>query len=128
MKTFHVQLLNSDYKMNALAKRAELHKILCTVYNLSSTLETTIYQGVNTKYYYNDASLARGGICRCTRFCTGQGDGASIGACKRITIAIFQTGSIIITGARTRKQLDEAYEFINQIIRTHAKEVTRPAA
>jgi len=128
MKTFNVQLLNSDYKMNALAKRAELHKILCTVYNLSSTLETTIYQGVNTKYYYNDASLSGGGICRCARFCTGQGDGTSIGACKRITIAIFQTGSIIITGARTRKQLDEAYEFINQIIRTHAKEVTRPAA
>lgn len=127
MKTFNVQLLNSDYKMNALAKRAELHKILCTTYNLSSTLETTIYQGVNTKYYYNEASLLGGGICRCARFCTGQGDGTSIGACKRITIAIFQTGSIIITGARTRKQLDEAYEFINQIIRTHAKEVTRPA-
>jgi TATA-box binding protein (TBP) (component of TFIID and TFIIIB) len=127
MKTFNVQLLNSDYKMNALAKRAELHKILCSVYNLSSTLETTIYQGVNTKYYYNEESLLGGGICRCPRFCTGQGNGATIGACKRITIAIFQTGSIIITGARTRKQLDEAYDFINKIIRTHAIEVTRPA-
>jgi hypothetical protein len=127
IKSFNVQLLNSDYKMNAFAKRAELHKILCSEYNLSSTLETTIYQGVNTKYYYNEASRLGGGICRCARFCTGQGDGTSIGACKRITIAIFQTGSIIITGARTRKQLDEAYNFINEIIRTHKKEVTRPA-
>jgi hypothetical protein len=127
IKAFNVQLLNSDYKMNALAKRTELHKILCEVYNMSSTLETTIYQGVNTKYYYNDSCLVGKGICHCPRFCTGQGDGTKIGACKRITIAVFQTGSIIITGARTRKQLDEAYVFINNIIRTHATEVTRPA-
>lgn len=127
LKTFQVQLLNSDYKINALVKRAELHRILCGVYNLSSTLETTIYQGVNTKYYYNESSPAGRGICRCPRFCTGQGDGTDIGKCKRITIAIFQTGSIIITGARTRKQLDEAYHFINGIIQKHMGEITRPA-
>jgi TATA-box binding protein (TBP) (component of TFIID and TFIIIB) len=123
---FNVQLLNSDYKMNAQAKRAELHRILCETYNLSSTLETTIYQGVNTKYYYNETSPAGGGICRCPKFCSGQGDGTEVGTCKRITIAVFQTGSIIITGARTKRQLDEAYEFMNRILRTHAKEVSRP--
>ena len=122
---FNVQLLNSDYKMNAQAKRAELHKILCEVYNLSSTLETTIYQGVNTKYYYNETSPAGGGICRCPRFCSGQGDGTAVGTCKRITIAVFQTGSIIITGARTRRQLDEAYDFMNRILRAHSKDVSR---
>jgi hypothetical protein len=126
LKKFAVQLLNSDYKMNAFAKRAELHKILCEQYHLSSTLETTIYQGVNTKYYYNEASSGKKGICHCPKFCSGQGDGSTIGTCKKITIAIFQTGSIIITGARTRKQLDEAYEYMNDIMRVHSKEVTRP--
>jgi hypothetical protein len=126
IKKFAVQLLNSDYKMNALAKRAELHKILCERYHLSSTLETTIYQGVNTKYYYNEASPDRNGICNCPKFCTGQGDGLQVGNCKRITIAIFQTGSIIITGARTKRQLDEAYEFMNQILITHGRDVTKP--
>lgn len=125
---FAVQLLNSDYKMNALVKRAELHRLLCQEYRLSSTLETTIYQGVNTKYYYNEASPDKNGICNCPKFCSGQGCGTKIGSCKRITIAIFQTGSIIITGARTKPQLDEAYEFINRIIRKHFTEVTRPAA
>ena len=125
LKKFNVQLLNSDYKMNAQAKRAELHRILCEVYNLSSTLETTIYQGVNTKYYYNETTPAGGGICRCPKFCTGQGDGTAIGLCKRITIAVFQTGSIIITGARTHRQLNEAYEFMNRILRSHSKEVSR---
>ena len=125
IKKFAVQLLNSDYKMNALAKRAELHKILCERYHLSSTLETTIYQGVNTKYYYNEASPDRNGICNCPKFCSGQGDGLQIGNCKRITIAIFQTGSIIITGARTKRQLDEAYEFMNQILTDHCRDVTK---
>jgi hypothetical protein len=125
LKKFTVQLLNSDYKVNTLIKRAELHRILCTKYHLSSTFETTIYQGVNTKYYYNDKTSEKNGLCKCDKFCNGQGDGTDIGLCKRITIAIFQTGSIIITGARTQRQLDEAYDFINTIIRKHLAEVTR---
>ena len=116
---FAIQLLNSDYKMNTLLKRAELHRILCQDYRLSSTLETTIYQGVNTKYYYNEASTNKNGICMCPRFCNGQGDGTALGKCKKITIAAFQTGSIIITGARNRKQLDESYEFMNRVLQTH---------
>jgi TATA-box binding protein (TBP) (component of TFIID and TFIIIB) len=127
LKKFAVQLLNSDYKMGALAKRSELHKILCEQYRLSSTLETTIYQGVNTKYYYNKENTgATKGICNCPKFCSGQGDGEKVGQCKRITIAVFQTGSVIITGARTRAQLDEAYEFMNGVLETHKNDVTRP--
>ena len=123
---FAIQLLNSDYKISALLKRAELHRILCNTYNLSSSLETTIYQGVNTKYYYNEASTIHNGVCMCPRFCNGQGDGTSIGTCKKITIAAFQTGSIIITGARNVRQLDEAYEFINNILQRHRDTTTKP--
>lgn len=125
---FAIQLLNSDYKMNTLVKRDELHRILTSTYRLFSTLETTIYQGVNTKYYYNEEAplTAMRGICNCPRPCTGQGDGKTIGNCKRVTISVFQTGSVIITGARTRSQLDEAYIYINTILRRHASEVLKP--
>ena len=123
---FSVQLLNSDYKMNALVRRDELHKILSQRYKLFSTLETTIYQGINTKYYYNEKSLRKNGICWCDKCCNGQGDGKELGQCKRITIAIFQTGSVIITGARNMAQLDEAYVFINEIIKNHCSEVLKP--
>ena len=128
---FAIQLLNSDYKMSALLKRAELHRILCQEYRLLSTLETTYYQGVNTKYYYNEMAAETGaigahrGICMCTKFCNGQGDGTKVGACKKITIAAFQTGSIIITGARNKKQLDEAYDFMNEILQRHRAHITR---
>ena len=122
---FSIQLLNSDYKVNALIKRAELHRILCQQYRLSSTLETTIYQGVNTKYYYNEAYSTKEGICTCPRFCNGQGDGTTMGSCKKITIAAFQTGSIIITGARNKAQLDEAYDFMNRILKAHKDSVIK---
>jgi len=126
IEKFSVQLLNSDYKMNALVRRDELHKIIVNQYKLFSTLETTIYQGINTKYYYNEASEKKNGICWCERCCGGQGNGKELGSCKRITIAIFQTGSVIITGARNQEQLDESYIFINNIIKTHAHEVLKP--
>lgn len=126
LQKFAIQLLNSDYKVNALIKRAELHRILCHEYRLSSTLETTIYQGVNTKYYYNESYQTKSGICTCPRFCTGQGDGTEVGKCKKITIAAFQTGSIIITGARNKPQLNEAYEFMNRVLRDHKDTVTKP--
>ncbi|NBO70995.1 MAG: hypothetical protein EBU66_05450 [Bacteroidetes bacterium] len=125
LQKFAIQLLNSDYKMNAPIKRAELHRILCQEYRLSSTLETTIYQGVNTKYYYNESAPATRGICMCPRFCNGQGDGTKLGSCKKITIAAFQTGSIIITGARNTQQLDEAYGFINEVLQTHRAVVAK---
>ena len=126
VEKFAVQLLNSDYKMNALVRRDELHKILSQKYKLFSTLETTIYQGINTKYYYNEKSERKNGICWCERACNGQGDGKELGNCKRITIAIFQTGSVIITGARNHAQLDEAYDFINDILKKHSIETLKP--
>jgi hypothetical protein len=123
---FAIQLLNSDYKMSALLKREELHRLLCQKYRLFSTLEKNIYQGVNTKYFYNEAAPQNRGICRCPKFCTGQGDGKSIGSCKKITIAAFQTGSIIITGARNNAQLSEAYEFINEVLQQHRDILAKP--
>jgi TATA-box binding protein (TBP) (component of TFIID and TFIIIB) len=125
MDRFSVQLLNSDYKVNALVRRDELHRLLVNKYKLFSTLETTIYQGINTKYYYNEQAKCKNGICMCDKICNGQGDGKNEGACKRITIAIFQTGSIIITGARNLHQLEEAYEFINKIMKEHSTEVLK---
>jgi hypothetical protein len=125
---FAIQLLNSDYKVNADVKRSDLHKILCQQYRLFSTLETTNYQGVKTGYYYNEIYPVKTGICRCPSFCNGQGDGISVGGCKKITIAVFQTGSIIVTGARNTEQLDEAYEFMNAILRNHSSDILTPRA
>jgi len=117
-----VPLINTDYSLNYDINQDNLHRIFLERYNLFSMLEKTIYQGVNTKYYYNSSNKAKG-VCACPTFCKGQGLGNGAGECKRITMSIFRTGKIIITGARTMDQIEETYEFLNRILRAHAPEV-----
>ena len=121
---FRVQLINSDYSINRQIHQEKLHKVLSNVYNLFSSHESTIYQGVNTKYYYNKkGNPLRPGICECKLPCTGQGLGDGDGQCKRITISPFSSGKIIITGAREMDQINEAYEFFNEILKAHQNEI-----
>jgi TATA-box binding protein (TBP) (component of TFIID and TFIIIB) len=125
MTKFCIQLINSDYSINRQIYQDKLHKILSNVYSLFSSHESTIYQGVNTKYYYNKkrSKALRPGICNCTASCNGQGNGDGDGQCKRITISPFSSGKIIITGARDMDQINEAYEFFNVILERHQQEI-----
>ena len=126
---YSIQLINSDYQVNGNINREKLHEILINTYNLFSSFEATIYQGCDTKYYYNEAAPpdAVEGICPCGEtLCIGNGDGTTLGQCKEITISPFHTGSIIITGARRFEQIYKAYVFINKILKTHAREIIKP--
>lgn len=115
---FSVQLINTDYALNKFINQDALHKIFINEYNLFSMLEKTIYQGVNTKFFYNTKN-PKSGICECENFCKGQGSGEGEGECKRITMSIFRTGRIIITGARELKQIEAAYKFLNNVFDKH---------
>ena len=126
LQKFKVQLINSDYQISYGINRTALHTILSKTYGLFSTFESTIYQGVNTKYYYNTSQKGgRPGVCMCAKRCRGQGDGDGPGECKKITMSVFQTGKIIITGAREMVQLDEAYQFLNRVLWNHRKDILR---
>ena len=125
---YETQLVNSDYSIGVPIRRDRLHKILVETYGLFSTFESTVYQGVNTKFFYNKARTSGPpGICLCPTPCEGTGGGEAIGDCKRITISPFQTGRIIITGARSLEQINEAYHFMNEIFTKHAAEIIRIA-
>jgi len=124
LQKFRIQLINSDYSINRQIYQDKLHKVLSNVYNLFSSHESTIYQGVNTKYYYNKkGNPLRPGICECKTQCSGQGNGDGDGQCKRITISPFSSGKIIITGGREMDQINEAYEFFNEILKTHQDQI-----
>ncbi len=126
LKDISVKLINTDYFINALIKRDSLFQVLVNKYNIFSINEKTIYQGVNAKYYYNKANKTRPGICSCKGRCRGQGEGDGDGECKRVTLCIFQDGKIIVTGARTMDQINEAYHFLNKVLQDNAAEVLRP--
>jgi hypothetical protein len=122
-----VQLVNTDFSIGAKVRRDVLHRILIEKYRLNSSYESAIYQGVKTKYFYNAERPAGSapGLCPCEKLCKGTGDGSKLGACKKITISPFQTGQVIITGARTMDQINEAYGFIKSVFKDNADEVLR---
>lgn len=126
IQRFSVQLINTDYTINKFINQDALHKILINEYNMVSMLEKTIYQGVNTKFFFN-TNNNHSGICCCNRLCKGQGTGDGNGECKRITMSIFRTGTIIITGARELHQIQSAYQFLNSIFdKYHSKIMYEP--
>ena len=127
IQKFDICMINSDYAINKAIRRDRLYRTLVEEYGLWSSFEPTIYQGVNTKFFWNKMRPADAppGICVCPTPCYGDGDGYSIGCCKKITIAPFRTGKIIITGAKRMEQLDDAYEFMNGVFHKHSEQVLR---
>lgn len=121
IKDFQIVLINSDYSTHFKIKRDVLHNILVKDYGIFSSYEPCIYPGVNSKYYWNNdyknKKIYKEGICHCTKNCTGKGKGCGNGNCKKITVSIFQSGNIIITGARSVEQINDAYEFINKVLK-----------
>jgi len=124
---FDICMMNSDYTIGRAIRRDQLYKILVEKYGLWSSFEPTIYQGVNTKFFWNKVRPAAApiGICVCPTPCDGSGSGYGIGQCKKITISPFRTGSIIITGAKHPEQLHDAYNFINGVLETYSATVLR---
>ena len=120
----NIHLINSDYTTGFKIKRDVLHSLLVNDYNVYSTYEPCIYPGVNTKYYWNTSNTTDG-VCNCTNKCNGKGNGNGDGKCKKVTISIFQSGAIIITGATNYVQLEDAYNFINNILDEHFKDLER---
>jgi len=109
----NIVLINSDFDIGCKIRRDILHREIIDA-GLYSSYEPCIYPGVNIKYYFN--SNQNDGICKCSAMCIGKGDGLSDGGCKKITVAVFKSGKIIITGARSREQLELSYYFITKFI------------
>lgn len=119
INNFNIVLINSDFASEFEIKRDVLHKVLQNQYHIFSTYEPCIYPGVNAKYYWNNAYSNHPfkGKCYCDNYCEGKGDGNGESDCKKITISTFQSGNVIITGARSLDQINDAYKFINSVFK-----------
>ena len=113
-------LINSDFDIHHEVDRESLHRSIVDNGYLSS-YEPCNYPGVNIKYYYNP--LKRNfGICDCEKPCNGKGLNDT---CKKITIAVFKSGKIIITGGRSKYHIQIAYEFITEFIQENREKVLK---
>jgi len=109
---YKIQLINSDFRIDKIIIRDKLNKLINYEYGIDSSFEPCIYPGVKIKYMWRDDNV-NNGVCKCEEECD----------CKKITIAVFQSGCIIITGAQKQLQIDEAYKYINNIFNTHYNDI-----
>ena len=104
-------LINSDFDIYSEVNREMLHRLIVE-HGYYSSYEPCTYPGVNIKYYYNPIKR-NFGICDCEKPCNGKGKDNT---CKKITIAVFKSGKIIITGGRNKQNINSAYQFITEFI------------
>lgn len=123
-----ITLINCNYSLNFRVDRYKLYNILIQKYGVFVTFDPVGYPGVKIGYMWNSINKKKNGICNCSTKCkmkkkkaTGYGDGN----CKTVTIAIFQSGNIIITGSRKIEQTDDTYKFINNVVRNNYLDIVR---
>lgn len=125
---YSICLINSDFKVGFNVRRDVLYKILTTDYSNNCSYEPCIYPGVKIQYFFNTMNEEKNGICKCSTTCIiGKKSGCGDGHCKKITIAVFQSGSVIITGAQKSSQIDEVYAYISNILKTHEEKIKKVA-
>ncbi len=132
---FKIRMINTDFKIYTdellenkfNIRRKELHNLLISdKYNNKSSFQPGIYQGVKLEYFWNTDYKDNNGICKCTKNCFGKNCGTGDGNCKKVTIAIFESGSILITGGITFQQVEDAYKYICNIINDNKKTIKKP--
>lgn len=115
---YKIAMINSDFDIKYKVDRERLHRHVVEM-GMCSSYEPTIYPGVNMKYYYNKNNTD--GICCCNTMCNGKGNADGDGNCKRVTISVFNSGKIIITGGNHLDQLKTCYKFISGVLKDRKK-------
>jgi TATA-box binding protein (TBP) (component of TFIID and TFIIIB) len=127
---FYVRLINSDFSIPYHIRRKDLHHLLISQeYGNTSSFQPGTYPGVKLQYFWNQESKTHNGICNCKEKCFGKGNGIGDGNCKKITVSIFESGKILITGAINFQQIDNAYSYITTLLERHKhtlQKVIRP--
>lgn len=96
ISNFKIGMINSDFKVPYLINRDVLYDIILKN-NIQCSYEPCIHACVNIKYKYDDA--------------------------KTISIFVFQSGSIIVTGATNVLHIINAYNFITNILTVHKDKI-----
>ena len=115
---YRITMINSDFNTNF---KIDLIKLLDILNNLENNLFIKFnpekYRGLIIGFFWNENKKNQLGYCNCPTKCKGKGNGKGDGQCKKVTISIFKSGSIIITGGFLIKQIEDAYAFINNILK-----------
>jgi len=120
---YNITLINSDFFIGFKLNRNTVYDFILNDIKLLCDYDPCIYQGVLIKFYWNNMKSFQNGRCNCKKGCNGKGTGNGDGECKKITISIFQSGNIIITGKCNRFELYYIYDFIVNILKENMEKL-----
>ena len=120
---YHVKMINTDFKTNVGIKLDALYYILTQEYpNAMCFYDPCIHQRLQFSYCFNKTWKPGGPkvfspscMCDATPHCS----------CRKVTIFVFASGSVVITGAVDLEQQDEVYEFVTQTMSAHESIISR---
>lgn len=123
---YDITMINSDFKLNFTIDKEKLYNLVLHDTRLMSMYESH-YAGVKISYYWNMFNEPNDGVCKCkNKFkCKGKGNGMGEGKCKKVTVICFQTGSVIITGARSEIQINHVYNDILKILHDNYNKIIK---
>jgi TATA-box binding protein (TBP) (component of TFIID and TFIIIB) len=99
VSNFKIQLINADFKIGYTIKREKLFKLLKTEFiDTFCSFEPCIYPGVKIQFLIKETL-------------------------KKVTIAVFRSGCVIITGAQALEETDRAFTFINDLLKDRKSEI-----
>ena len=134
-QNFKIRMINTDFKVYSdpelkngfEIRRKEVHKLFINdQHNNKCSFQPGIYQGVKLEYFWNINNKNKNGICSCPKYCYGKGTGLNIGECKKVTGALFESGSVLITGGITFEQVNETYKYICDFLVEHKDLIKKP--
>lgn len=121
-----VRMINVDFRLDGWGiRRDELFTALDETSPLKLVYEKNTYQALKVHYYFNECNPVINGCCTChaatdpTLKCEGKGKGVVATDCKRVTLAVFGTGRMMIIGASSMAQVNHLHAFAKRMIAEH---------
>ena len=137
LKYYKTVMINTCYDLGISIDRDITSQILSERFNFSTVWEGDGYPGVRVLYYYNTDTVGteNEGLCtcscdscddKCEEKCNGKGSGEGKFNCRKISIAVFQSGKVIIAGGcKDAEPIYSVYNTFNKIIGKIANEITK---
>jgi TATA-box binding protein (TBP) (component of TFIID and TFIIIB) len=121
---YAITMINSDFFIGYTLDKIELCKIVNEKYDLFVTYEPLLFVAVKITYMWNKDF--KDGICHCDKLCKNKK--TEDNNCKKVTIMIYHTGKIVITGSNSEEQAYEVYHFIVDLLNTNYESIVRFSA
>jgi TATA-box binding protein (TBP) (component of TFIID and TFIIIB) len=127
MDNFGITMINSDYFVGFRLDLIKLEEVLVNKYGLFFSYDPKFYAAVKISFMWNEEAEINNGICQCEKKCivSKKKTIKSKNKCSIITIAVFNSGKIIITGSNTIEKTRAAYKFINNILKESYADIVK---